>query len=282
MEWKRDAVHVGVDGPLISPLSPTSYATVGVPALGWAGNLWSWSTQLRYSHTQPMSERQSVEFEGGLWDAPIVGVNSTVTAPVPSPGELSRRPGFEGRASYHLSSALHPLVIGVGGYSGRESYDGTDHLNTWAVTADWQATVTRALSVSGEIYRGSGLGGFGGGAYKDLLTGIDPVTHQSSTIGLNAVGGWAQVKAKLPRSVELNAAYGRDGGFAADLRRLDLSASTYYLELSARNRMIFGNLVYRPKTYLIFSPEYRRIDSWQTTGAPRVANIFTLSGGFQF
>jgi hypothetical protein len=282
LDWKHDALHVGVDGPLISPLSPTSYASVGVPALGWAGNLWSWSTQVRYSHTQALGDRQSVELEAGLWDAPVVGSNMTVAEPIVSAGELSRRPGVELRTSYHLSSAAHPLVIGVGGYLGRESYGGTDHLNTWAVTADWQMPLTRAVSVTGEIYRGVGLGGFGGGEYKDLLTGIDPITKASTTIGLNAVGGWSQVKVKLPHTVEFNAAYGQDGGFAANLRRLDLSASTYYLEYSARNRMIFGNLIYRPKTYLIFSPEYRRIDSWQTTGPSRVANIFTLSAGYQF
>jgi hypothetical protein len=46
--------------------------------------------------------------------------------------------------------------------------------------------------------------------------------------------------------------------------------------------MTFGNLVYRPKTYLILSPEYRRILSWQIAGSPAIANVFTLSMGYQF
>jgi uncharacterized coiled-coil protein SlyX len=282
LDWRRDALHMGVDAPLISPNSPDSYATVGLPALAWAGNLWSWSTQLRYKHSVAWGERRALELEGGLWDAPVVGLKATTVAPVPSPGELSRRPGLEGRLAYRGGDEENAVVLGVGGYSGEGRYDGNFNVHTWAVTGDWKIPLTHRFAVSGEIYRGVGLGGFGGGAYKDVLIGMDPVTDTTRTIGLDAAGGWSQIKAKLLPSLELNAAYGQDGGFAADFRKLELYVNFYPLETSARNRMVFGNLVYRPKTYLIFSPEYRRIDSWQITGAPNVANVFTLSAGYQF
>lgn len=282
LDWRRDALHAGVNGPLISPNSPDSYATVGIPALAWAGNLWSWSTQLRYRHSMEWGERRAVDLEGGLWDAPVVGLNATTAAPIPSPGQLSRRPGLEGRVAYRGGDEENAIVLGIGGYSGQQHYSGNFNVHTWAVTGDWKIPLTHRLAISGEVYRGVGLGGFGGGAYKDVLTGIDPATGTTRTIGLNAAGGWSQIKAKLLPSLELNAAYGQDGGFAADFRRLELYESTYPLEMSARSRMVFGNLVYRPKTYLIFSPEYRRIANWQITGAPNVANVFTLSAGYQF
>ncbi len=282
LEWKRNAVHAGVDGPLISPNSPTSYASIGVPALAWAGNLWNWSTQVRYRHAIQLSERHALELQGGLWDAPVIGLNTTTAAPVPSAGELSRRPGLEGRVAYHAGPEDDALVVGIGAYTGQEHYNGNFNLHTWALTGDWQIPLTRRFSINGEIYRGVGLGGFGGGAYKDVLSSTDPVTGITSTIGLNAVGGWGQIRAKIMPSLALHLAYGQDGGFAADFRKIELYGSAYPLELSARNRMMFGNLVYRPKTYLIFSPEIRRIESWQITGSPNVANVFTLSAGYQF
>jgi hypothetical protein len=284
LEWKRDAVHVGVDGPLISPNSPVSYASVGVPALAWSGNLWNWSTQVHYTHTVQWSDTHSLELHAGLWDAPVVGLNTTSAAPVPGPGELSRRPGLEGRIAYRdrTDGNGDGLILGVGGYAGLQRYSGNVSLHTWAVTGDWQVPLTRRLAVSGEIYRGVGLGGFGGGAYKDVLIGTDPITGAASTVGLDAVGGWGQIKARILPTLELHAAYGQDGGFAADFRKLELYGSTYPLEQSARERMMFGNLVYRPKTYLIFSPEIRRVENWQTTGPSNVAIIFTLSAGYQF
>jgi hypothetical protein len=41
-------------------------------------------------------------------------------------------------------------------------------------------------------------------------------------------------------------------------------------------------LIYRPKSYLILSPEYRRIQTWPYEGSPNIANIFTITAGFEF
>jgi hypothetical protein len=46
--------------------------------------------------------------------------------------------------------------------------------------------------------------------------------------------------------------------------------------------MVFGNVIFRPKTYLILSPEYRRIWTWPIYGTVNTADIFTLSAGYQF
>jgi hypothetical protein len=53
-------------------------------------------------------------------------------------------------------------------------------------------------------------------------------------------------------------------------------------QLRARNQMLVGNLIFRPKTYIILSPEYRRIVSWPITGVAGTLNVFTLSAGYQF
>ena len=46
--------------------------------------------------------------------------------------------------------------------------------------------------------------------------------------------------------------------------------------------MLVANLIFRPKTYIILSPEYRRIWTSPISGASSTLNIFTLSAGYQF
>ena len=134
----------------------------------------------------------------------------------------------------------------------------------------------------GEFYRGRAIGGLGGGAYKDVLTGIDTVTGLARTTAVATAGGWTQLKLRFTQTIEANAAYGLDDALSSSFDNLILSNSTNPLQLYARNSSVAGNLIFRPRTYLILSPEYRRMQSWLYTSPANVANIFTLSAGYQF
>jgi hypothetical protein len=136
--------------------------------------------------------------------------------------------------------------------------------------------------VSGEGYRGRALGGLGGGVYKDVLFGANSSTGLNTYRGLNTIGGWTQLKARFRESLEANASIGLDDGFAADFHSIVLPPTASATQLRARNKMVFGNLIFRPKTYLILSPEYRRIWTWPIYGNVNTADIFTLSAGYQF
>src|SRR6266576_4012761 len=50
LDWARTSVVVGQDTPFFSALSPTSFATVAEPAFAYAGNLWTWTPQIRVEH----------------------------------------------------------------------------------------------------------------------------------------------------------------------------------------------------------------------------------------
>ena len=50
----------------------------------------------------------------------------------------------------------------------------------------------------------------------------------------------------------------------------------------ARNRTALGNVVFRPKTYLLFSAEYRRIQSWPIYGSANTAPALGLAAGYLF
>jgi hypothetical protein len=122
----------------------------------------------------------------------------------------------------------------------------------------------------------------GGGAYKDVLFGLYSPTGLNSYRGLNAIGGWTQFKARFSQLLEANASIGLDDAYASDFHEFVFPPTATATQLRARNNMVFGNLIFRPKTYLILSPEYRRIWTWPIYGAGSTADIFTLSAGYQF
>lgn len=286
-DWTNDSVQLGIVPPLISPLSPASYATVAEPSLAGAGNLWAWAPQLRYTHRFPLQQGNRVQFEFGLWDSPSAGYNANQLFRTASPAELSEQPSYETRLSYAAAGDAG-LQLGISGYYSRQSYPGyqgylgTEHLDSWAGTTDWRLPLGHHLEVSGEGYRGRALGGLGGGVYKDVVTGTSPISGVSVLHGLNAIGGWTQFKTRFTSSLETNMSIGLDDGFARDFHAVVLSPTASNTQLRARNKMVVGNLIYRPKTYIILSPEYRRIWSSPITGTAGTLDIFTLSVGFQF
>lgn len=281
LEWPHDLLEFGFTEPLISPLSPTSYAAVAEPAFAWAGNLSEWAPQLRYEHRFRIDESNRLGIEAGLWDSAYGGTNVQTFQPIPSYNESQKWPAVESRLSWTAGSQS-PFHMGLGGYRGalKTSYGTT--IPSWVVSSDLVLRLAPKLSLSGEIYRGSALAGLGGGSHKDFLSGSDPVTGNEKNIVLNAVGGWTQLKLSWSPSVEINIAMGEDSGYGSDFRSLMLIASNNPVTTLARNQMITGNIILHPKTYLILSPEYRRILSGQISGASYVANVFTLSAGYSF
>jgi prefoldin subunit 5 len=282
LDWMYDSIQAGLVMPLISPLSPTSYAMVAEPALAGAGNLWTWAPQLRYTHQIPLESGKRLQLEFGLWDPPAAGYSTNALFRVQSPGEASKQPGYESRVSYGPLAGEHPFQIGVSGYYSRQSYSGNQRVDSWAATTDWRVPLGSHIEVSGEGYRGKALGGLGGGVYKDVLFGIYASTRQNAYRGLNAIGGWTQFKAHFTQSLEANASIGLDDGYARDFHEFAFPPTVTPAQLRARNKMVFGNLIFRPKTYVILSPEYRRIWTWPISGTVSTADIFTLSAGYQF
>ena len=293
-DWQHDTVEVRVDSPLISPLSPQSIATVAQPALAWAGNLWTWAPELRYEHRFDVGTKQSFTLEAGLRDAYATFTPLDQVSRPASPAEMTGVPAFEGRFAFgsRIAPGRQTLAyrgdsdggwgVGFGGYVGKQNYGHGTTVNTWAITGDWLIHVGKLFDVSGEAYRGTGLGGLGGGAYRDVVQGADSVTGQMRTFGLDASGGWLQIDRSLSSRLRVNLAAGQDAGSGNELRSLTLPAPSNPLGYYARNRSIFGNVIYRPWNSILLSPEYRFVQSWPISGSANTAHIFTLSAGYQF
>ena len=278
LEWPQTSVVASFDSPLISPLRPTSFVTVGQPALAWSGNLWSWAPQLAVKHRFQAASQGGSAVELGFIDPSVSVVQTIGGIRQPTAGESSRQPGYESRMQYGFGAGDHPIVVGVGGYFARQRYEDKQNIDAWAGTADWQAPFGSWLQVSGEFYRGQAIGGLGGGAFKDV-TVTSPSDHAR---GFDAVGGWTQIKTRLTSSLEANAAAGQDNGFSHELRSTNPLPNAGVYSGLVRNRTFLGNLIYRPRAYLLLSAEYRNIHTWQIVGPASQANIVGLAAGYLF
>lgn len=280
-ESTSDLLRAGYDGPLISPLSPDSIAEVAQPSLAWSGNLWVWAPQLRWEHRLYFAGDRQAAFELGLYDPSYDSLTELEAYRAVSPGEAARQPGYEMRFSYRASNNPRALQTGIGGYYDRKDFGSNQRVDAWAGTADWRLPFSTRQQLSGEFYRGRGIGSLGGGAYRDAYTYINPVTQNQETSGLDSVGGWTQWQWNFTPTMQLNAAGGQDTAYGNELRA-GLMQYSNVLYFYARNRSLMANFVYRPWSSIVFSPEFRHLTSWPISGHANWANVYTISAGYEF
>ncbi|HUB52895.1 MAG TPA: hypothetical protein VL986_12135 [Terracidiphilus sp.] len=280
LAWPDRALTAAFDRPILSPREPTSWITLGEPALAWSGNLWTWSPQLEFSQNLTHGQNRFGDWTGelALIDPSAPFTSRPTGLRTPDPAEKSRQPGYEAHLGDVIDLGRRTIEWGAGGYYSRQAYLYGQNLDAWAGTADWKIALANPLEVSGTFYRGRGIGGLGGGAFKDFV----PYGEYGQNRGLNDEGGWAQVKWRISRDVETDVATGEDNAFAGDLRGSNYATGSEVYQNLARNLTAYGNVIYRPRTYLLFSAEYRQIRSWPIAGSADNDHIFGLAAGYLF
>ena len=281
LDWQHTSVIAGQDSLFISPLSPTSFASLAIPAFAYAGNLWGWTPQLRVEHRFDLSDQQTVTLQGGIldnldWEMPSNQFFRSATA-----GESSGQPAYAMRTAWSRPVFEHPLTFGVGGYYGRQDWPWGHDIDAWAGMADWQIPILRRLTLSGEFYRGRGVGGLGGAVGQTIVYGGNPSYATTSIRGLDSEGGWSQLKFQLTRKLELNGVFADDNAFAGDVRGFATDADNFG-PILGRNRGELGNLVYRPRSDLLLSAEFRRLHTFPIFDSASVTNQINLSLGILF
>ncbi|HEY4901991.1 MAG TPA: hypothetical protein VIH89_00825 [Candidatus Sulfotelmatobacter sp.] len=281
LDWAHTSVVGGQDALFISPLSPTSFASLATPAFGFAGNLWAWTPQLRVEHRFDLSDSQTLTVQAGLldnldWEPPYNPFYRTVQA-----GEQSGQPAYALRTAWSRPFLDHPLSFGMAGYYSRQNWNWGRNVDAWAGMADWQVPLARRLTLSGEFYRGRGIGGLGAAIGTSILYGGDPTLASSPIRGLDAVGGWSQLKYQLTSKVEFNAVFAEDNAFAGDVRGFAIDQNNFG-PILGRNRGGLGNVVYRPRSDLLFSAEFRRLRTFPVYDESSVVNQINLAMGILF
>jgi hypothetical protein len=281
-DWDKTSVVGGLDYLFFSPNSPTSYASVAEPALASAGNLWSWTPTLRVEHRL---DTASVlwKFEGGILD--YSGYTGYYTGyRSATPGESSRQPAYAIRISGNGRSEDHPVSFGVAGVLAPQRFPGGNDVNGWGGLLDWKTPVAPHLELSGEFFAGKGLAGFGGFGLNNFQNSSYLYMARSApTIAkLSSVGGWSQLKFRVNERNEFNVAGGYSGLKSFDLR----AAATFDPNLAgvpAKNESLMVNYIFRPRSDLVFSLEYRRLRTMQALeDTPYSANHVGASAGFIF
>src|ERR1700687_3555189 len=289
MDWTNTSLVVGQDGIFFSPNSPTSFASLAVPALSFRGNLWSWVPQIRVEHRVVLGEESSLIFQGGILD-PVSGEVPGATPGIvqgsgyyrqAGPGESSRQPAYGTRIAWTRNVFGQPLRVGVGGFYTRQDYGFSRTVDGWAGMTDIELPLNHQFSLSGKLYRGKALGGLYGGIGRSVLFGGDPTLASTEVHALNSIGGWAQLKYRPANKLEFNAAFGMDNPYATDLKYFPYPRS-YGDATLARNQGSFVNVIYRPRSDLLFSAEYRHLTTFTIANGGNSAGHLNLMMGVLF
>lgn len=281
LDWTNTSVIGGQDSLFFAPLSPTSIATLGIPALAYTGNLWSWTPQIRIEHKLTLSDSSSFSIQGGILDNLTGDPPPSLYERYPSWGEYSGQPAYATRLSLTQRVGGEDLTIGVGGYYSRQLWGFGRSVDGWAGTMDLKIPLGRMFEFSSQFYRGRATGGIGGGLGQSVLwNGLlsDPNTQVH---GLHSVGGWAQLKYRATPKLQFNGAFGQDNPFSSDLRNFGGNGS-YYGVLFSRNQSALVNFIYQPRSDVVFSLEYRRLNTFILNSNPNSANLVNFSLGYIF
>jgi hypothetical protein len=280
LDWENTSIVAGQDSLFFAPLTPTTLTSLAVPALSYTGNLWSWTPQVRIEHRVTLSDNSRLVLQAGILDS-LTGEVPQVAYRYPTVGEESGQPAYATHLAWIRKMFDRDLVVGMGGYYGRQNWGFGRSVDGWAGLTDVTVPLGPYFDVTGEFYRGRALGGLGGGIGQSVLLS-GPISDPGIAIhGLDSLGGWVQLKFKPKANFEVNFAYGLDNPFASELRLFPATANYYGYSLS-RNMSPFVNFIYRVRSDVLFSIEYRRLKTYALDGNVNSANQTGVSLGYVF
>ncbi|MGH9529743.1 MAG: hypothetical protein ACRD2S_07485 [Terriglobales bacterium] len=281
MDWKDTSLVAGQDNLFFSPFSPTSFASLSIPAFGYAGNLWGWIPQVRVEHRFNLANGQEITVQGGILDNLSGEPPYSQFSRLAQTGESSGQPAYAGRVAWSETIHGEPLSFGAAGYDTRQNWGFNRKVDGWSAMADWNVPIISRLSFSGEFYRGRAIGGLGGGIGQSVLYTGDPRDPSTQIRGLNSIGGWSQLKFKPLDKLEFNGAFGVDNPLARDFDTFAGDLTLYGTALR-QNQNVLVNFILRPRSDLLFSAEYRHLQTKQSYGNSDAAEQFNLMMGVLF
>jgi len=263
LDWASRSFRVGVDKPLISPLTPDSFAQVGVPALSGAGNLWFWEPQARFEQRVHLSESNVVRLQGELIATHETPVYVSQTY---APSLAPRRPGWEGRAEFaHKGENDAGFDFGAG-FHVSETHVAGQTVSSNLVAFDGKYWMTRWWNLEGTFFRGQDVAGIGGAG-----PGFS-ITEYQAARPVHANGGWLQL-ALIPAS---RWSFHLFGG-AQNNRSSDL-----WGDQITSNASFAGNVYYQiaPNVFVSFEAAQTRTD-WLLSGR-HLRNLYDLGLAYLF
>ena len=153
-------------------------------------------------------------------------------------------------------------------------------MDGWAGTLDLTLPLGKQFEFTGAFYRGRAVAGFGGGVGQGVLLNGSFINPLTTFRGLDSMGGWAQLKFKVRTNLEINGALGIDNPFARELRLYNAN-SVYPISIT-RNLSPLVNFIYQIRSDILFSTEYRYLNTSALDTGSVSANHVNLSLGYIF
>jgi hypothetical protein len=235
---------------------------------------------VRIEHRVVLSDASSFSFQGGILDSVTGDIPPNYYNRYPSWGEQSGQPGYAVRVSWSHRMFGQDFTAGAAGYYGRQDWGFSRSVDGWAGTADLSLPLGKRFEFTGAFYRGRAVAGFGGGIGQSVLLNGPFGTPSTTFRGLDSMGGWAQLKFKIKSNFEVNGALGVDNPFASELRQYN--ANTIYPSSYTRNLSPLVNFIYQIRSDILFSTEYRYLNTSVLDSGSFTANQINLSLGYIF
>jgi hypothetical protein len=264
LDWTKGSLVVGQDWMIFAPVNPVSISSAGIPLFAAAGNPWSRLPQVRGEW-----KTKKVLLQGGVL-APQTGDFNSAFFYQPGSGALSETPFVQGRAAVLLANfaaSKKLATIGVSGHWGQSRVTTTTADRTFdsnGIAADWVLPIGTKITVQGEAFAGSNLGGFQAGIFQGLIADGALVGPAGTPVldgprGIDTKGGWVQVVAAVTPTVTVHGGFGTDNPDDEDFltvvrreTRIDNSAISFGFQHKASAQVSWG-VEYRrlETTYLI-------------------------------
>jgi len=259
LDWAKGSLVAGQDWMIFAPVNPQSLSSAGIPLFAAGGNLWSRLPQVRGEW-----KTKRVLLQGGIL-APQTGDFNSAFFYQPGSGALSETPFVQGRAALtfaNFAESKKVATIGVSGHWGQARVltpvDRT--LDSNGVALDFVLPFGSLLTVQGEAFTGTNLGGFQGGVFQGLVIDGAVVGPAGTPVldgprALDTAGGWVQVLVALTKTVTVHGGFGTDDPDDADFFTVTRRESRL------ENTAISFGFQHKASAQIAWGLEYRRLDT---------------------
>jgi hypothetical protein len=280
LDWARGSLVVGQDWMIFAPVNPLSISSAGIPLFAAGGNPWSRLPQVRGEW-----KTRTVLLQGGVL-APQTGDFNAAFFYQPGSGALSETPFLQGRAAFtvaNFAASKKAATIGVSGHFGRSRVTAPvdREVDSNGLAVDFVLPLGTRVTVQGEAFTGTNLGGFQAGVFQGLVAdgaiadpGGTPVLDGPRA--LDTTGGWVQVTAAVTPSVTVHGGFGTDDPDDADF----LTATRR--ESRLENTAIAFGFQHRASAHVSWGLEYRRLETTYLIAGGRDATHVNAGLTFSF
>jgi hypothetical protein len=279
LDWTRGSLVVGQDWMIFAPVNPLSISSAGIPLFAAAGNPWSRLPQVRGEW-----KTKKVLLQGGLL-APQTGDFNSAFFYQPGSGALSETPFLQGRAALTLANfaaSKKVATIGVSGHWGRSRVTTSAADRTFdsnGIAADFVLPLGTKVTVQGEAFAGSNLGGFQAGIFQGAIADGAIVGPAGTPVldgprGIDTSGGWVQVTAAVTPAVTVHGGFGTDDPDDADF------LTVVRRETRIGNTAVSFGFQHKASAQITWGVEYRRLETTYLVAGDK--DVSHVNVGFTF